>query len=63
MSRKKSGTSLPPPFLKRVSLIADRMAGKKGYPYNLPWLADPEFEVNSMHESIFGENENSRTCH
>jgi predicted ATPase len=58
MSRKKSGTSLPPPFLKRVTLIADRMAGKKGYPYDLPWLADPEFEVNftAPVTIIVGEN-------
>lgn len=58
MSRKRTGTSLPPPFLKRISLIADRMAGKKGYPYDLPWLADPEFEVNftAPVTIIVGEN-------
>jgi predicted ATPase len=58
MSRKKSSTSLPPPYLRRISLIADRMAGKKGYPYDLPWLCDPEFEINftAAVTIIVGEN-------
>lgn len=58
MSRKRTGTSLPPPFLKRISLIADRMVGKTGYPFDLPWLADPEFEINftAPVTIIVGEN-------
>ena len=58
MSRKRTGTSLPPPFLKRISLIAERMAGKSGYPFDLPWLADPDFEITftAPVTVIVGEN-------
>ncbi len=58
MSRKRTGTSLPPPFLKRISLLPERIAGRKEYPFNLPWLADPEFELNftAAVTIIVGEN-------
>ena len=58
MSRKRTGTSLPPPFLKRISLLPERIAGRKEYPFNLPWLANPDFELNftAAVTIIVGEN-------
>ena len=58
MSRKRTGTSLPPPFLKRISLLPERIAGRKEYPFNLPWLADANFELNftAAVTIIVGEN-------
>lgn len=58
MSCKRTGTNLPPPFLKRISLLPERIAGRKEYPFNLPWLADPEFELDftAAVTIIVGEN-------
>ena len=32
MSRKRTGTSLPPPFPKRISLLPEQTTGRKKYP-------------------------------
>jgi predicted ATPase len=38
LARDKRQTRLPAPFLKRLTLQEDKMAGKTGYPFDLPWL-------------------------
>ena len=56
--RRKTGTKLPAPYLKRVSLMADQLVDKTGYPYDLPWLQDREFELDftTPVTIIVGEN-------
>jgi predicted ATPase len=58
MARRKSGTKLPSPFLKRVSMIHDRLGDKQRYPFNLPWLRNDDFEINftTPVTIIVGEN-------
>nr|WP_040450154.1 AAA family ATPase [Hoeflea phototrophica] len=45
MARDKRQTRLPAPFLKRLTLQEDKMAGKNGYPFGLPWLRDGSFDL------------------
>lgn len=56
MPRKQYQTKLDAPYLKRLSLLPDKMC--KGYPFNLPWLADPDFELSFRQPVtiIVGEN-------
>lgn len=58
MARRKTGTSLPSPYLQRLSVLADKFAEKTGYPFNLPWLQDEEFELRftTPVTIIVGEN-------
>lgn len=58
MARRKSRTNLPSPFLQRLTLMGDVMAQKDGYPFNLPWLQDEDFELRfTTPVTIFvGEN-------
>lgn len=57
MARKPSTTSLPAPFLRRVSLIADRLPENRDYPFNLPWLGeDWEFQFTEPVTILVGEN-------
>ena len=58
MARRKTGTNLPSPFLQRLSLRPDVMAGKSGYPFDLPWLQDGAFELRftTPVTIIVGEN-------
>lgn len=58
MARRRSGTRLPSPFLKSVTLRNEKLADKSGYPFDLPWLKDPDFEVlfNTPVTIIVGEN-------
>lgn len=58
MARRKTDTKLPAPFLRRVVVLGDKMAGKSGYPFNLPWLNDEEFtlEFTTPVTIIVGEN-------
>lgn len=46
MARRKSGTNLPSPFLQRLTLLEDKIAEETGYPFDLHWLQDREFELN-----------------
>ena len=58
MARKRRDTRLPAPFLKRLTLIAERMEDRQTYPMNLPWL-DPgtfELEFETPVTVIVGEN-------
>lgn len=44
--RKSQGTRLPSPFLRSLRLREDFGAGQHGYPFSLPWLQDPKFELS-----------------
>jgi len=58
MARKRRDTNLPAPFLKRLTLIPDRMGDRKAYPMNLPWLDPDRFELtfDTPVTIIVGEN-------
>lgn len=58
MSRRRSGTKLPSPYLQRLVVLKDRMADRSGYPFNLPWLNDDGFELRftTPVTIIVGEN-------
>lgn len=58
MARRKYGTNLPAPFLKRITLKSEIMAEKSGYPFDLPWLQDEAFELQfkTPVTIIVGEN-------
>ena len=51
-------TKLPAPFLRRITLRPEVIAGKDSYPFNLPWLRDPTFELEftTPVTIIVGEN-------
>lgn len=42
--RKSQGTRLPAPFLRRLWLREDREP-RDEYPFNLPWMQEPDFEL------------------
>lgn len=58
VARKKPNTNLPAPFLKRLTVLADRLDGRSEYPFNIPWLDAEEFELRftSPVTIIVGEN-------
>ncbi|MCP4185145.1 MAG: AAA family ATPase [Hyphomicrobiales bacterium] len=58
MARRKTGTKLPSPFLQRLTLREDKISEKSGYPFDLPWLQNGEFELNftTPVTIIVGEN-------
>ena len=58
MARRRRDTALAAPFLKRLSLIPERMADRKAYPMNLPWLDPDTFELtfDTPVTIIVGEN-------
>jgi len=57
MARRSRNTSLPAPFLRRVSLKGDCPDLPAGYPFDLPWLgADFEIEFTSPVTIFCGEN-------
>lgn len=49
MARRKTDTSLPAPFLQRLTVLSHKLAEKTdpapGYPFTLPWLQSGEFEL------------------
>ncbi len=56
MPRKQYQTKLDAPFLKRITLRPEKM--EKGYPFDLHWLQEPDFELNFTQPVtiIVGEN-------
>ena len=57
MARKPHETKLPAPYLKRLTVIADKLPAARDYPFNLPWLnADFEFRFEAPVTIIAGEN-------
>ncbi len=56
--RKARGTRLPSPFLRNLRLRDDLDAAPPDYPYNLPWLQSPDFELafTTPVTIIVGEN-------
>jgi predicted ATPase len=51
-------TKLPAPFLQRIYFKPDAEFDRDVYPFNLPWLADPDFELEftTPVTIIVGEN-------
>ncbi len=57
MARRKTATTLPAPFLRRLVLLPDRVADSATYPFNLPWLGDDfEMSFDTAVTIIVGEN-------
>lgn len=57
MPKRHRETSLPPPYLKRVSLLSERIPKDCPYPFNLTWLKDGfEQEFTKPVTIIIGEN-------
>ncbi len=58
MARRRKDTKLPAPFLRRLTLIADRMGDRREYPMNLPWLEPETFELTFSQPVtiVVGEN-------
>lgn len=45
MAKRHKGTGLPAPFLTRISLRDGAPNPDDGYPFNVPWLRDSNFEI------------------
>lgn len=57
MARRQFTTGLPAPYLKRVTVIADRCDAAVGYPFDLPWLdADFALDFTTPVTILVGEN-------
>jgi predicted ATPase len=58
MARRGQDTALLSPFLRRLSIVAERLEGRSDYPFTLGWLCDPEFELSFEQPVtiIVGEN-------
>ncbi|MEA2945180.1 MAG: hypothetical protein QOI40_510 [Alphaproteobacteria bacterium] len=57
MTRKRRGTSLPAPYLKRVWLDLERVSDRAAYPFCLPFLRDGfELDFERPITIIVGEN-------
>jgi predicted ATPase len=57
MTRKRRGTSLPAPYLKRVWLDLERVTDRAAYPFCLPFLRDGfELDFDLPITSVVGEN-------
>ena len=56
MPRKQYVTKSPAPFLRRITLLPDQMGA--GYPFDLPFLKDPDFALHFTQPVtiITGEN-------
>jgi predicted ATPase len=58
MSPCKAGARLPAPFLQCLTLIGDQIDGRTDYPFDLPWLKDPDcaLRFHAPVTVIVGEN-------
>lgn len=58
MARRNKDTKLPAPFLQRIVLRDEVMEENSGYPFDLPWLQDEDFELlfTTPVTIIVGEN-------
>lgn len=58
MARQPQETKLPAPFLQRIWIKPDQEFDADSYPFNLPWLQDPDFELEftTPVTVIVGEN-------
>ncbi|SHG80601.1 AAA family ATPase [Marivita hallyeonensis] len=45
MASRKKGTSLPSPFLQCISVMDGMLEERSGYPFDMPWLQAPDFEL------------------
>src|SRR6478672_9070109 len=57
MTRKRRGTSLPAPYLRRIWLDPERVPDRAAYPFCLPFLRDGfELDFELPVTIIVGEN-------
>lgn len=49
MAKKKAPSNLKAPFLKKIWLDADKAAGHKGYPLDIPCIRAEPFEIEFTH--------------
>lgn len=57
MARRKFTSSLPAPYLKRVTVIADKYDPGQGYPFDLPWRdTDIALDFTTPVTVLVGEN-------
>ena len=58
MARKKRDSNLPAPFLKRLTVLPEKISDRAVYPFNIPWLQEPEWEMQFTQPVciIVGEN-------
>ncbi len=58
MARRSRPSSLPAPYLRRLTLRTEEMSENGAYPFNLPWLRDGGFELafTTPVTIIVGEN-------
>jgi predicted ATPase len=55
--KRQSQTRLPAPFLRRLTLLSDRITDRQVYPFNLPWLTDDfTLDFTASVTIIIGEN-------
>jgi len=57
MARRQPPTRLRAPFLRRLSLLVDKVSDREVYPFNLPWLKDDfTLDFTAPVTIIIGEN-------
>ncbi len=57
MARRQKDTRLPAPFLRRLSVVGDRLPETPTYPFDLPWLNEAfALEFDTPVTIIAGEN-------
>ena len=57
MARRARETRLPAPYLKRVSVLPDRVPEDRSYPFDLPWFSEAfELSFEAPVTIIIGEN-------
>jgi hypothetical protein len=55
--RRQSLTRLRSPYLRRLTLLCDRITDRETYPFNLPWLTDSfALDFTAPVTIIIGEN-------
>ncbi|MEQ1568847.1 MAG: AAA family ATPase [Myxococcota bacterium] len=54
MKRAVSGS--PPPFLRRVAVLPDRLAGRTGYPFHLPLVQQLDWTFDRPVTIVVGDN-------
>ena len=56
MARRRRGTKLPAPFLKKIMIREEILEKHNNYPFDQPWLREFELEFTTPVTIIVGEN-------
>jgi energy-coupling factor transporter ATP-binding protein EcfA2 len=57
MARRQTPIRLVAPYLRRIALLPDRIANRRAYPFDLPWLTDDfTLDFTTPVTIIIGEN-------